>query len=113
MIDSDFEDNKQGIPMIATSLPTSLAPSFQRSSPYARVFFVILLMAGWTLLGCQVMVDGLCPFDHPADDALIAKWQNNRADFDQLITMFVADQDLDKVGDNWMEPDSLADAGID
>lgn len=52
------------------------------------------------------------PVTMPADAAMIANWQAQRATFDQLVTMARDDTRLKMVGPDWIEPPTLDEAGI-
>src|SRR3954466_1822291 len=80
---------------------------------FQRILLVVALVMVCTLTGCHGWDEFNCTPGHPSDATLIATWQAQRADFDQLVAMFVADEKLEDVADDWMRPETLQEAGID
>lgn len=78
-----------------------------------RYLLTIILLVASPLAGCQALVNYTCVLGHPNDAEMITTWQENRADFDELIQDFLHDKSLEIMADSWMQPATLQEAQID
>src|SRR5690242_2909842 len=95
-----------GCVLISAQKKSSMrSPTFyHRTSPYSRLLLVVLLMAGWTLLGCQILADSACLGGHADDATMIKTWQSNHDEFDQVIQMFIDEKGVDWLPYEWTSP---------
>lgn len=70
------------------------------------IFLSAILLSGFG-------VNSYITYDHPPHDAeLVANFQRKQALFDQLAQMAMADRKLDRVADDYTEPDSPDEIGV-
>ena len=64
-----------------------------------RTIHLLLIALSICVLGCQ-------PFgEHETDAALLKTFRDQRATFDELLSMIQADRGLERVADHWTQPD--------
>jgi hypothetical protein len=62
-------------------------------------------------LGLIVLANG-CSSKHPSDQSLLTNFQNHKAEFNQVLQMFLADKGLGRVAYDFTRPEQPETIGI-
>jgi hypothetical protein len=69
------------------------------------------VILAWCAISLYAMVyEAVGP--HPSDREMLNNFQKHKTEFDQLLQMFIADQQLESVAHQWTSPTDLQLAGI-